>query len=181
MAGNHLSNRDNWQSNASVVGSCGELSVGDVLTSLPDHIDVHTKQAPKIPVYSDGKGVVMDGVIFNDQDKTFTFVETKNGSAGTGNAHERAAKFLSNGLRSKMRESASNPKYLKTLSDWSGWDVTDYRPSEDLVFFFFTGITFENKKNIEELNILFEGYPVFNMSIDNPNKIAEKVKKRLDK
>jgi len=108
-------------------------------------------------------------------------VETKNGSAGTCNAHERAAKFLSNRLRSKIREASSTNEYLKTLTKWSGWDVTDYRPSDDLVIFFFTGRTFENKKNIEELNILFEGYPAFNMSIDDPNKIAKKVKKVLDK
>lgn len=181
MVGEHLSKRENWQELASMVGLSGELSVGDILTSLPDHIDVHARQAPKIPIYSDGKGVVMDGVIFNDNDKTFTFVETKNGSAGTGNAHERAAKFLSNGLRNKMREAASTKKYLKTLSEWSHWDVTDYRPSDDLVIFFFNGITFENKKNIEELNILFEGYPAFNMSIDDPNTIVKKVKKVLDK
>lgn len=125
MGSEALSNRGNWQYGANRTGKKGEDGFAAAIDDcLPEYYTVVNKPA-KFALYSDGKGVALDTYIINNITNKSILVEVKSGNRG-GNAHERAYKYLSEGMRKTLR----------------GKDLTLV---EDSVFFVFSGSTFSGK------------------------------------
>jgi len=163
MGAKHLSKRDtSWVGQARATGDSGEtdFTIG-IKEALPSHYRVES-QPSKIVLYSNGKGVVLDHKITNTISKKCLFVEKKKGDAGTGNAHERAGKFLSK----KIQESIS----------------AQYNTVEDPIFFVFSGKTFnqDNDKGLkyrEELEEMFyySNYAILGEDYSNYKEIAQQI------
>lgn len=121
-----LSNRDNWQRSAAVTGKKGEDGFAAAIAAqLSSHYTVVNKPA-KINLYSGGKGVKLDTYVINNITKKSILVEVKSGENG-GNAHERAYKYLSEGMRNALRN--KNPSLVS-----------------EAVFFVFSGRTFSGEQ-----------------------------------
>ncbi len=156
MSANHLSNRENWQMGARIIGDGGENQFVDSLAnSLPSHYVVELKPA-KLKVYPDGKGVVLDSKVTNGQTGRSLFIEKKTGNNG-GNAHERVYKFLSPALKKKVSEMHNTP--------------------DNPFFLVFSGDTFQKKKYQNELNLVLEGeeYAVMKPNFSNIEDVAKRI------
>jgi len=156
MSSTHLSNRKNWQEHASVVGTKGEVDFATALAvELPTHYTVELKP-PKLKVYPDDKGIILDCRVFNQKTGKCVYIEKKTGNNG-GNAHERVYKFLSPGLKNIVRSrynTASNPFYLV-----------------------FSGKTFQGKKYQNEFYLLLEkeNYAIMDPNFANIKKVAKDI------
>lgn len=156
MASQHLSNRENWQAHANVVGSKGEVDFANSLAkSLPPKYSVELKP-PKLKIYPEGKGIILDCRVVNRETGKCVYIEKKTGNNG-GNAHERVYKFLSPGLKklvSSMYNTVSNPFYLV-----------------------FSGNTFQQKKYQNEFELLLkeENYAIMDPGFENIKHVAEDI------
>ncbi len=99
----------------SIVGDAGEEDFATLIaTALPSYYTVIHKP-PKLQVYSEGRGIVLDTLIINTLTEGRLYGEKKTGNNG-GNAHERAYKFLSPALKRAVREkynTVEEPLWLK--------------------------------------------------------------------
>ena len=103
MSGQHLANRDNWQLEARKTGDLGEnKAVEAIRAHLPSHYKVRLKP-PKIPIYSDGKGIVLDAEVYNSRTEKRLFVECKRGNRGGNATEERAYKYATAGMKRAVR------------------------------------------------------------------------------
>jgi len=99
MGAKHLSERKNWQQDARQTGDLGENRAVEAFAAhLPSHYAVSLKP-PKIPIYSNGKGIVLDAEIYNTQTGKRLLVESKRGDNGGNATEERAYKFAVPGLK----------------------------------------------------------------------------------
>ncbi len=104
MGAKHLSERSNWQEEARTRGDLGENKVVEALAAwLPSHYRVDLKP-PKIQIYSNGKGIVLDAQIYNTQTEKCLFVESKRGDNGGNATEERSYKFATPGMKKAVRE-----------------------------------------------------------------------------
>ena len=161
MGSKALSNRANWQMGASVTGKRGEDGFASkIAPCLPSHYVVENKP-PKIPIYSGGRGVALDTYIVNTKTNKSVLVEVKSGSNG-GNAHERAYKFGMPGMQKKIRKLQPN-----TVSE--------------VIYFVFSGRTFQLPKYQEEVGLLCEGVPhaIMDETFSNIDVASKEIKELL--
>ena len=145
MGATALSQRDNWQQGARLVGDAGENDFATLLAKeLPAHYIVEQKPK-KLVVYSGGKGIKLDTLVTNGLTNKNLYVEKKTGNTG-GNAHERVYKFLSPSLKRVVRE-----KYNTVMQPF---------------FMVFSGATFQGQKYQDEISLLLESE---NHAIMEPN------------
>ena len=110
MSSKALANRDNWQAQARETGDFGEEYVFNVLSSkLPEKYKVELKPK-KIPIYKDGKGIELDLKVSNTETNQCIFIEVKTGKQGGNATEERASKFLSRGIKRKVKSLYETPK-----------------------------------------------------------------------
>jgi len=176
MGAKALSNRTNWQMGASVTGKRGENGFASkIAPCLPSHYVVENKP-PKIPIYSGGKGVALDTYIVNTKTNKSVLVEVKSGSNG-GNAHERAYKYLSEGMRKTLR--SKDPTLVS-----------------EAVFYAFSGRTFfgngsfrsssgtnvDPQKYQDEFAVTIPShlYSISDSSFTNIKEVAEKITNLLE-
>ena len=131
MGSKHLSKRDStWVSKARKTGDLAEKTFAELMRlALPCHYVVE-KSPSKIILYSNDKGVVLDAKITNTKTGLSIFCEKKSGNAGTGNAHERAGKFLSKRIQervSAMHDTVADPFFFI----FSGKTFTQQNPMGD--------------------------------------------------
>jgi hypothetical protein len=157
MSAKHLSNRENWQMGARIIGDGGEDQfVKHLAENLPTHYTVQLKP-PKLKVYDNGKGIVLDAKVTNNKTNQSIFVEKKTGNNG-GNAHERAYKFTCDGLKERVREihpeTPNNPFFLV-----------------------FSGDTFQRPKYQSELKTNLKGnpYAIMKPNFSNISAVAEQI------
>jgi hypothetical protein len=104
-----LSQRDNWQMGANRTGLKAEKRFSSRIAEvLPAHYEV-THKPEKIVVYSDGKGIQPDTKITNRETGKCLFIEKKAGNRGGNATEERATKYLSRGLKRKVKEQFDTP------------------------------------------------------------------------
>jgi len=109
MGAEALSNRDNWQMGARITGDYGENQFVERLAEvLSDHYEIILKP-PKIPIFSNGKGIEPDAQIINHETGKCLFVEMKTGNRGGNATEERAAKYLSRGINRRVKELHDTP------------------------------------------------------------------------
>jgi len=105
----YLAERANWQMGARITGDKGENEfVTKIAAALPDHYEIELKPK-KIVLYSDDHGIVLDTKITNLKTEKCIFVEKKTGNQGGNATEERAAKFLSEGIKEDVREQFNTP------------------------------------------------------------------------
>ena len=156
MSANHLSNRENWQMGARIVGDGGENQFVEALAGhLQAHYNVELKP-PKLKVYEGDKGVVLDAKVTNTQTGRSIFVEKKTGNNG-GNAHERVYKFLAPALKRKVSEMHNTP--------------------DNPFFLVFSGETFQKPKYQNEFNLLLEDaeYAIMKPNFSNIGEVANRI------
>ena len=156
MSSTHLSNRQNWQQHANVVGTNGEVKFAKALAvELPTHYTVELKP-PKLKVYPDGKGVFLDCRVVNQKTGKCVYIEKKTGNNG-GNAHERVYKFLSPQLKEVVR--------LK------------YNTAHSPFYLVFSGKTFQGEKYQNEFRLLLknENYAVMDSNFGNIKNVAKDI------
>lgn len=156
MGATALSQRDNWQMGARIVGDAGEADFATLIaTALPSHYTIIHKP-PKLQVYSEGRGIVLDTLIINTRTEGRLYVEKKTGNNG-GNAHERAYKFLSPALKRVVREK--------------------YNTVEEPFFMVFSGKTFQGQKYKDELSLLLEGenHAIMDPGFRNIGAVAKQI------
>jgi len=153
----HLSMREKWQDEAGRVGKQGEVSFAAALRStLPAHYKIIEKP-PKLKVYSEGRGIILDLKVLNDQTGRSLYIEKKTGNNG-GNAHERVYKYLSESLKRRVRRD-------------------DPRLVEEPFFLVFSGATFQGQKYQDEIKLLLEGsnYAIMEPELANIQAVADKI------
>tara|TARA_Y100000593_G_scaffold72456_1_gene133079 strand:- start:31 stop:513 length:483 start_codon:yes stop_codon:yes gene_type:complete len=156
MGATALSQRDNWQMGARIVGDAGEE---DFATQIAPELALHYKvihRPPKLQVYSEGRGIVLDCLIVNTLTGKCVYVEKKTGNNG-GNAHERAYKFLSPALKRAVREK--------------------YNTVEEPFFLVFSGKTFQGQKYKDEISLLLEGenHAIMDPDFANIKQVAQQI------
>jgi hypothetical protein len=158
----YLSKRDNWQHEARITGDTGEQKFSSMLSCcLGSNYKVIDK--PYLPVYdSIGKGVYPDALIVNTSNNKQIYIEKKTGNAGSGNAHERAYKFGMPGIQKKIRKLQPN-----TVSE--------------VIYFVFSGRTFQLPKYQEEVGLLCEGVPhaIMDETFSNIDVVSKEIKELL--
>ena len=156
MSGQHLANRDNWQAAARVVGDRGEIELVNKLAQyLPAHYEIQLKP-PKLHVYDEGKGIVLDARVLNTKTRKSLYIEKKTGNNG-GNAHERVYKFLSEGLKKIVRRR--------------------YNTVDEPFYLIFSGKTFQEDKYQNEFKVLLEDqqYAVVEPGFKNIAQVAARI------
>tara|TARA_A100000172_G_scaffold79632_2_gene67142 strand:+ start:1426 stop:1914 length:489 start_codon:yes stop_codon:yes gene_type:complete len=156
MTAKNLSERDNWQKYARIIGDAGEDNfVSFVAKYLPGHYNIVYKP-PKLAIYSDGRGIKLDSMIVNTKTGKRLYVENKTGNNG-GNAHERAYKFISEPLKDRVRE--------------------NHHGADEPFFLIFSGETFQGQKYQDELNLLLEGnnYAIIEPHYANIEQVAKQI------
>jgi hypothetical protein len=157
MSANHLSNRKNWQMGARITGDTGENEfVKHLAENLPDHYTVQLKP-PKLKIYPNGKGIILDAKVTNEKTNQSIFVEKKTGNNG-GNAHERVYKMVTEGVVKKVRKIHPNtPRYP--------------------VFPVFSGDTFQRPSYQEKLEVDLDGVPyaIIEPDFANIKVVAEQI------
>jgi len=151
-----LSQRNNWQMGARITGDAGENDFASRISEhLPTHYLVEHKPS-KLPIYSGGRGIVLDTKITNTETGKSLFVEKKTGNNG-GNAHERVYKYLSVPLKKLVCE--------------------QYNTAQDPFFMVFSGVTFQGQKYIDEISLLLEGsqYAIAEPDFANIKGIARQI------
>ena len=158
----YLSTRDNWQREARITGDKGEQKFSEMLAAcLGSGYRVEDK--PYLCVYeSIGKGVYPDAVVINISNNKQIYVEKKTGDAGSGNAHERAYKFGMPGMKNKIRKLQPN-----TVNE--------------VIYFVFSGWTFQLPKYQEEVSLLCEGVPhaIMDKTFSNIDIVSKDIKRLL--
>lgn len=152
-----LSTRDKWQDEAARVGKQGEITFAAALrNTLPPHYEIIEKP-PKLKVYSDGRGIVLDLKIRNYQTGKTLYIEKKTGNNG-GNAHERVYKYLSESLKRRVRR--DDPHLV-----------------EEPFFLVFSGATFQGQKYQDEINLLLEGsnYAIMEHGFANIDQVVDQI------
>ena len=161
MGARHLSERENWQHGANLNGKAAEKELAKTLA--PHMPGYNISVPPKLQVYSNGRGVILDLMIKNISNGRRIYIEKKNGNNG-GNAHERVYKFQSPGLIERTRQ--IDPKAVDTP-----------------YFFVFSGKTFHNEKYQNEFKVTFKGqenlYAIASDGFKNADKIASMIKEIL--
>jgi hypothetical protein len=110
MGSKALANRGNWQEQARKTGDYGEGYVFNMLNSkLPEKYKVELSPK-KIPIYKDGKGIKLDLKVTNTEINQCIFVEVKTGKQGGNATEERASKFLSSGIKRKVKSLYETPE-----------------------------------------------------------------------
>jgi len=157
VSANHLSNRENWQMGARITGDSGENEfVRHLAKSLPDHYTVQLKP-PKVKIYPNDKGIILDAKVTNNKTDRFVFVEKKTGNNG-GNAHERVYKMVTEGVVKKVRKMHPNtPKYP--------------------IFLAFSGDTFQREDYQDKLEVDLDGVPyaIIEPDFANIEDVAEQI------
>lgn len=156
MGAKALSERDNWQMGARQTGDYGENTFSKLLAlHLPENYEVYLKP-DKLQLYTGGKGIILDSLVVNRDTGKCLFIEKKTGNNG-GNAHERVYKFLSQGLRSVVREK--------------------YNTCENPFFLVFSGDTFQRTKYQDEIFLLLEGenYAIMDHDYGNIEEVARQI------
>jgi len=156
MGAKNLSNRANWQTGASITGRRGENEFVEKLAlHLPKHYIIEVKP-PKLQIYPDGKGVVLDSKVVNSKTDRCIYIEKKTGNNG-GNAHERVYKFLSRALKKRVSEMYNTP--------------------DNPFILIFSGDTFQRQKYQDELSLLLEGeeYAVMKPGFSNISDVADRI------
>jgi hypothetical protein len=156
MSGQHLANRDNWQAAARVVGDGGEIDlVNKLAPHLPAHYEIQLKP-PKLRVYEEGKGIILDARVRNTITGKSLYIEKKTGNNG-GNAHERVYKFLSEGLKRIVRDK--------------------YNTVDEPFYLIFSGKTFQEDKYQNEFKVLLEDqqYAVLESDFKNIAQVAARI------
>ena len=103
MGATALSKRDNWQWGARIKGDAAKNEFARRLASkLPEYYEI-TIEPPKLEIYSNDKGIVLDVRIRNMLTDISLYAEVKNGDQGGNATEERAAKFLSEGIKNRVR------------------------------------------------------------------------------
>lgn len=155
-----LSARDTkWVNEARITGDTGEMTFMEQLKRcLPSYYAV--VKPPKLKVYNDTNGIVLDLCVRNLESGKGLLVEKKTGNNG-GNAHERVYKFLSPALQRKVS--------------------SDYDMVEKPFVFVFSGKTFQKQKYQDEISLLLEDETYFIMEpgYTNISSVAEKIKEIL--
>ena len=184
MSANHLSNRENWQMGARITGDTGENEfVEKIAEALPSHYEVELKPK-KIVIYSDGKGIKLDSKIINLITGKCLFIEKKTGNQGGNATEERAAKYLSPGIKRKVREQFDTPDE-PFFTVFSG-DIFNGRDGHRSTY----TIERVNKKTNkvtktkvhpalyrEKVNVLFEGsnYAIMDANFSNIEAVAKQI------
>ena len=153
----NLSDRKKWQDQAAKTGHGGENAFAIILRSaLPAHYEVVTKP-PKLQVYSEGRGIVLDLKVINKVTGKCLYIEKKTGNNG-GNAHERVYKYLSESLKRRVRR--DDPTLV-----------------EEPFFLVFSGHTFQGQKYQDEINLLLEdsNYAIMEPDFANIDDVASKI------
>ena len=156
MTAKHLSERESWQLGARIVGDKGENDIVSALAlELPEHYEIRLKP-PKLKVYPNGRGVVLDALIINKENGKRLFIEKKTGNNG-GNAHERVYKFLSPSLQKKVSK--------------------EYNATDKPFFFIFSGDTFQGEKYKNEFSLLLEeeNYAIMKKDFTNVSEVAKQI------
>ena len=157
MSANHLSNRKNWQMGARITGDTGENEfVKHLAENLPDHYTVQLKP-PKLKIYPNGKGIILDAKVTNEKTNQSIFVEKKTGKNG-GNAHERVYRNMMPGVMQEIRKIHPNTPKLP-------------------VFPVFSGDTFQRPAYQEKLQIDLLGVPyaIMKPNFANISDVAEQI------
>lgn len=153
----YLSTRDKWQDKAGQVGKSGEATFAAALrNTLPQHYKV-VEKPPKLQIYSDGRGIVLDAKVTNTQTGRSLYIEKKTGNNG-GNAHERVYKYLSESLKRRVRR--DDPHLV-----------------EEPFFLVFSGTTFQGQKYQDEIKLLLEdsNYAIMNHGFTNINEVVKQI------
>ena len=153
----NLSDREKWQDKAGETGKEGETTFASALRhALPDHYEVIEKP-PKLKVYSEGRGIVLDLKVLNHQTGRALYIEKKTGNNG-GNAHERVYKYLSESLKRRVRR--DDPHLV-----------------EEPFFLVFSGNTFQGQKYQDEINLLLEdaNYAIMEPEFANIQAVADRI------
>jgi hypothetical protein len=156
MSAKHLSKRENWQAGARVIGDNGETGFCNAIAiSLPNYYDIVLKP-PKLKVYEEGRGIILDAKITNTQTGKCVFIEKKTGNNG-GNAHERVYKLVSPALKRKVAK-----KYNAVMNPF---------------FLVFSGATFQKSKYKNEFKLCLEDeqYAVMDSEFGNAKQVAEQI------
>lgn len=170
MGAEHLSNRENWQREARITGKRGENQfVESLAPCLPGHYEIIAKPR-KIPVYSNGKGIVMDSQIINHQTGKTLFIEKKTGTQGGNTTEERACKFLSRGLKRKVKECCNtvDEPFFMVFSGRTFFGESFRSNTDQLV---------NPRVYQEKLSLLFEGenYAIMEPGFTNIQKVADQI------
>jgi len=184
MGAEALSNRANWQMGARITGDHGENQLVERLAPcLPEHYEIIPKP-PKIVIYDDGKGIKLDVKIVNSETGKCLFIENKSGNQGGNATEERAAKFLSKGIKRKVRERVNTP-YEPFFTVFSG-DIFNGRDGKQGSY----TISRENEKTgkirkteihpktyREKVHTIFEGenYAIMDKNFTNIKDVAAQI------
>ena len=184
MSANHLSNRKNWQMGARITGDTGENEfVRKIADVLPDHYEIILKPK-KIVLYSDGKGIILDTKITNLKTKKCIFVEKKTGNQGGNATEERAGKFLSKGIKRKVREQFDTPDQ-PFFTVFSG-DIFNGRAGKQITYIIerknnetlkVTRTKVHPKIYREKVELMFEdeNYAIMDANFANISDVAEQI------
>ena len=184
MGANHLSSRENWQMGARITGDHGENQfIEKISPLLPSHYEIVLKPK-KIVIYSDNKGIELDSKIINHKTGKCLFIEKKSGNQGGNATEERAAKYLSLGIKRKVREQFDTPDE-PFFTVFSG-DIFNGRDGRRSTY----TIERVNKKTNkvtktkvhptlyrEKVNLLFEGsnYAIMDANFSNIEAVAKQI------
>ena len=152
----YLSDRNKWQAEADKTGRLGEVTFAAALREqLPDHYEV-VENPPKLQVYSEGRGIVLDTKIINSKTGKCLYVEKKTGNNG-GNAHERVYKYLSEPLKRRVRR--------------------DFNTVDEPFFLVFSGNTFQGQKYQDEIKLLLEdsNYAIMEPEFANIKDVVKRI------
>jgi hypothetical protein len=110
MGAEALSSRGNWQRGARITGDKGELKVAWALSQfLPDYYNIQLKPE-KIMIYEEyDAGIELDLLVTNTRNNISLFIEVKTGNKGGNATEERATKFLSRGIKTRVMKRYNTP------------------------------------------------------------------------
>jgi hypothetical protein len=157
MGAKHLSQRDNWQKGAKIVGDKGENKfISALAAALPNHYDIKAKPRDLLKIYNGEYGIIPDSKITNTKTGKCLFIEKKTGN-NDGNAHERVYKFLSKPLQKKVSK--------------------EFNAINKPFFTVFSGDTFQKDKYKNEISLLLKGenYAIMDNDFENIQQVAAQI------
>lgn len=156
MASKHLSDRENWQHDASITGKQGEVTFAAALReTLPQHYEVVEKPT-KLMVFADNKGIMLDAKITNNQTGKSLYIEKKTGNNG-GNAHERVYKMAVPALQEAVAQK--------------------YNTVDKPFFMVFSGKTFQRLKYQNEFEVMLsnDNYAIMEPGFANIKAVVRQI------
>jgi len=186
-----LSGRDNWQRGASITGSKGEKRVAKALSRfLPDYYNIELKPE-KIIVYEEhDAGIEMDLLVTNTRNNLSLFIEVKTGNRGGNATEERATKFLSEGIKKRVRRrhnTPDNPFFMifggHTFTGKNGKLENFIVENKNKKTGKITKTTVKPKLYREKVQVQFEGennYAFLEMNSTNAEEIANQIMNILE-